>query len=249
MLEAEAARRTVTKTDRGLEVERNRLLQQQATVEAARIAVARAEVNLARTQIIAPQDAIVEEALVNVGGRVSKNMALGVLLPLADLEVSFRLSDSQYARLASADPPLIGREISVSWNNQLILTATITRIAPRVDVEGAGITAYARLEGLTYDTPLRLGAFLTITMDDRRFEQVIQLPESALMPDGYIYSIEADSRLVAREAEVVLRSQGDILIHSDLEAEHCVVIARFNQIGEGILVAPQGCSTLQDVSS
>lgn len=243
--ETEVARRSVVRAETELATAQSLLEQQRSVVSQARVIVERAQIEIGRTRITVSETSIVETALVSVGTRISVNMVLGSLIPLAGLEAEFRLSAEQYARSATDPAPLIGRRVEISWEDRFTFTGRITRLDPRVDDRGGGITVYADIENQGTDTPLRPGAFLTIQMPDRSFEQVVQLPASALMPDGNIYKIGPDQRLERKQFELVLRSGGMILVSGDFRNRDCIVLTHFGNIGVGVKVESDGCEAFQ----
>ena len=245
-METERMRRVVTDGEAYLKVLQAQQQRQRVVIDRLRTSVEKAQRDLEYTTITAPETSFVQDILINQGSRVSVNQVVGVLLPLSDLGVEFRLSIDEYARLTRDVSPLIGRRVDMTWGHDppQTLTGHITRVDARIQENNGGILVYALLseEMLNPNTPLRPGLFLEITLEDALFDQVIRLPASAIMPDGHIYMVTPDKRLVSKKAQIVLRTGSMVLVQvKDITQEMCIVVTQFNQIGDGIKVDYQGC--------
>ncbi len=249
--EAKTARRSLAQRDGAIAVAEARLDQQTAAVAHARAALQQAETDLERAIIRAPATALVDDVVANRGSRLGVNSPIATLLPLDGLQAEFRLSAAEYGRLTGDDQPLLGRPVRLTWQagDGAELTGRIVRIDPRVDMAGGGILAHATLDGLGPDTPLRPGAFLTVVVEDIAFENVVRVPASTVMPDGAVYGIDDDRRLVPYAATVVRRLGSDVLVRTAAPPGTCLVTTRFNQIASGVKIETDGCGLAPEAQS
>ena len=83
--------------------------------------------------------------------------------------------------------------------------------------------------------PLRPGAFIEVEMPDRLYQNVVELPASALFDGNTVYVVE-DERLRPKTVELVAAYGQEVLIHADLEDGQPVVTSRLAEIAPGLKV-------------
>ncbi len=219
-------------------VEQTRLAQQQALIDRHKVNIRRTERDLQRTRLLAPFDGFLYDITAEIGKRISVNDRVARLIDARRLEARIHLSDSEYGRLISGGEKLIGRQARVVWHiggRGLELKAVIDRIAPTINAASGGVDAYARLLASSLDLPIRPGAFVTISLPDRRYVQVARVPDSALFGQDTVYVIK-DNRLERRRVRVIARQANSLLLRGELRDGDRVVTNRFAEIGPGVLV-------------
>ncbi|MFN3661151.1 efflux RND transporter periplasmic adaptor subunit [Yoonia sp.] len=212
----------------------------QATTRLARVEIdlAEAERNLANTEITAAFDGSLTEVTITPGARVTANEMFARLIDPARLEVAFRVSTAQYARLLDEDGRLTGAPVTVALDAEGVnLTANgqITREGAGVGTGQTGRQLFARIEGAPGFRP---GDFVTVSISEPVLENVALLPATAVGSDNMILTVDADERLQPVPV-TVLRRQGDdvIIAASDLSGAS-VVMERSPLLGAGIKVRP-----------
>jgi hypothetical protein len=196
---------------------------------------------LANTDEAAPFDGVLAEVDAVPGRLVSPNEKLGMLIDPAALEVAFRVSSAEFARLADSDGGLLPLPVTASLEIDGIALSVPGRIDRAGAAVGAGQTGrliYARLDA---DRPglLRPGDFLTVRVEEPALQDVAVLPATALGPGSTILVLDADARL--EEVPVtVLRRQGDAVIVADAPFGRDVVTERQPQLGPGVQVRAAG---------
>jgi RND family efflux transporter MFP subunit len=222
-----------------VKAEAARLEQQKAAIDRLRVGVRRAERDLEQARLEAPFDGFLLDVSAHAGKRLSVNDRVARLIDSDRLEARIHLSDAQYGRLLAVDGRgVIGRDAAVTWRvgaEALTFRARIERVAGRVDPASGGVALYARIAGAGSDTPLRPGAFVSVRIADRRYDDVARLPESALQGDDSVYVVK-DGRLQARQVAVVARDGTALLVRGELVSGDRVVTTRFPEIGPGALV-------------
>ncbi|MCB1371480.1 MAG: HlyD family efflux transporter periplasmic adaptor subunit [Rhodobacteraceae bacterium] len=222
--------------------------QAEARIERAGIATTRAGIardeaarDLANTVERAPFDGLVADVSAVPGRLVSVNEQLGLLLDPAALEVAFRVSKAEFARLADASGELLPLAVTASLEVEgieLSVPGRIDRAGASVGAGQTGRLIYARLDegppGL-----LRPGDFLTVRVAEPDLEEVAVLPAAAVSPEGRILLLGPDRRL-EEVAVRVLRRQGGEAIVADVPFGRDFVTARQPQLGPGVLVRPAG---------
>ena len=215
-----------------------RVDQAATSLERAGIAVAEAERNLDDRMIRADFTGTLAEVSVVTGGLVTANERIAQLIDPNALEVAFRVSTAQYARLLDENGRLNASDVTVALNvSGIDLTATgkISRDSAAV---GEGQTG--RLVFATLDAPrgLKPDDFVQVSVQEPVLNNVIAIPSSALTPQGDVLVLGEGDRLEALPVRM-LRRQEDQIIVRGRELAGREVVARLSPVlGVGIKVKP-----------
>ncbi len=232
------AEQTVASRMLALVSARNRIDRANRTIERAAITRDEAARILAETRVVAEFDGLLSEVDAAIGRRVSANERLGTLIDLTALEVAFRVSNTQFARLLE-DGALRPAPVDVALEldgASLQVGGHIERVGAIVESGDTGRIAYARLD-TTPETILRPGDFVTVTIAEPPLDDVAVIPATAADSDGRLLIVTEDDRL-AEVATIILRRQGDLLIVGSVPFGARYVTERTPQLGPGIKVRP-----------
>jgi RND family efflux transporter MFP subunit len=213
-----------------------RLAQQDAVIVRLSVAQRRAERDLADTVIKAPFAGVIADVDAQIGKQLSVNDAVARLIDDQALEIGFQLADADFGRLWQSG--LIGREVTGRWKlGEAVFTlpATIVRVVPTIDPASGGVAVYARIDGEHGEMPLRPGAFIEVEMQDRLYEDVVELPASALFNENIVYVIE-DDRLRAETVDLVAARGDQVLIATEIEEGAAILASRLAEVGSGLKV-------------
>ena len=221
-----------------------RIQQYEAAIKRAEAALKRARRDLEQTRLAAPFNGYLAETRVAVGQRVSTSDRLARLIDADRLEVSFQLTQPDFARLVGVTngpgekSNLIGKRAKIRWRvgrQSFDFDAEIARIGAEIDSASGGISVFARIENADLLSPLRPGAFVEVDLPDRPFKNVIRLPDTAVTGSDTIYAIDGD-RLKPHKVAVVRRVGATLLVRADIPPGTRVVSTPFPEIGPGIRV-------------
>lgn len=223
---------------------RQALAQAEARVDQAATATARVEIALAEarrrlddTVLKAPFDGTLSATSVVEGRLVSANERLAELIDPDDLEVSFRLSTAQYARLLDSRGAILKADVRVTLDVagvDLEARGTVTRTAA---ASGEGQTGRLVFASLAAAAGFRPGDFVTVRVQEPALENVIRLPASAVDAGGSVLVLGEADRLETASVEVLRRVGDDVLVRGDIVGRE-VVEARSPLLGAGIAVKP-----------
>lgn len=208
-------------------------------VQRARISLAEAERSLAETVIRAEFTGRLNGvAAVVAGGQVSSNERLGEVIDPTALEVTFRLSTAQYARLLDDAGALQPAKVTVFLEvagADIAAEGRVVRTGAAGAEAGGGRLVYAALD---VTRGLRPGDFVTLRIAEPALDGVADLPATALDADGRVLALGADDRLEEVVVEV-LRRQGDrVIVAPGALVGREIVAERSPLIGAGIKVRP-----------
>lgn len=212
----------------------------QATTRLARtrINVAEAERAVADTEIFAAFDGTLADVTVSDGGRVTPNERFAQLIDPTRLEVVFRVSTSQYARLLDGNGRLIDAPVSVALDVSgvnLRATGQITREGASVGAGQTGRLLFARLDAAPGFRP---GDFVTVSIDEPALENVALVPATAVSPDETVLVVNAEGRLETGDVALLRRQGDDVIIGVGALAGATIVAERSPLLGTGIKVDP-----------
>jgi len=237
-LAAAAARQAVLSRRQGTAQAETRIDQARTSLQRQEIALAEAERRLADTEIHAQFSGVLSDVAVVEGGLVSPNERIAQIVDPEALEVSFRVSTSQYARLLDETGRLEGLPVVV-WLDvmgaDIVTSGAISRESAAVGEGQTGRLIFARLDEAAGFRP---GDFVTVRVEEDPLEDVALLPASAVDPAGRVLVVGEDERLGEATVEV-LRRQGDqVIVRARALAGQDIVAERTPLLGAGIKVRP-----------
>ena len=234
--DSELARSRATQS---VSVLKNRIEMEAARLQQHDVAVRRAERNLEQASLHAPFDGFVGQVSAEIGKRVGVNDRVALVSESVQFEARFNVTDAQYGRILASGESMVGREVAITWNvggRPLEYTAVVERVGAQIEARSGGIDVYAVLEDRPDNDAIRPGAFVEVRFPDRLYSNVVQLPEIVLFGGKTIYVV-VDDRLVARPVKVVGYSGDNIFVSGkSLKDGEPVMITRFAEVGEGVLV-------------
>lgn len=237
-LAAAAARQSVLSRRQAVTQAEARIDQAQTRLARARIALSEARRALADTTLEAPFDGTLSETNVVQGRLVSANEKLAVLIDADALEVSFRVSTAQYARLLDDSGALVPAPVSATLDvSGIDLTARgiIHRASAGAGEGQTGRLVFARLTDALGFKP---GDFVMVAVQEPPLDNVVRLPASAIDSSNTVLVLGEDNRLEAIEVSLIRRQGDDVLVRSPALNGREVVETRSPLLGAGISVRP-----------
>ncbi len=224
---------------------RQALLQAEARGSRAAISLARQEVNLAEaqrrvadTELKAEFDGTLSNVTAVKGGVVTMNEVLAQLIDTDALEVSFRISTSQYARLLDPDGTLTNAPVDVILDVFGVDMLARGRVSRESAAVGEGLTGRLLFAKLEHPRGFRPGDFVTVKIKEPLLKNVIILPASAVDAAGTVLLIGGEDRLEQATVEVLRKQGDDVLVRASLIEGREVVAERSPMFGTGIKVRP-----------
>ncbi len=229
---------------------RSALAQAEARVDQARTAISRqaitvseAERSLTETALFAAFDGVLSGVSTVPGRLLSNNERLGELIDPKALEVTFRLSTAQFARLIDDKGALLPAEIVAVLEvsgAELLATGRLERVGAAVGAGQSGRQVFATLANVGGFRP---GDFVSVRISEPTLRNVISLPATALAANNSVLALTEDDRL--EEIKVtLLRRQGDHVLIAGQElsgpglAGREIVSERSPLLGAGIKIKP-----------
>jgi len=235
-LAAASARQSLLSRRQAVAVAEARTDQAQTRLARALIALGEAQRALDDTTLIAPFDGTLSETDVVAGRLASANEKLAVLIDADDLEVAFRVSTAQYARLLGSDGQVLDAPVTATLDVSgvdLQATGIISRAGAGSGEMQTGRLIFARLDSALGFKP---GDFVTVTVRQPPLDNVVRLPASAVDANDTVLVLNDESRLDALPVQVMHREGDDVLVRNPDLAGRDVVQMRSPLLGAGISV-------------
>lgn len=215
----------------GTGTERNRD-EATAAFEIARVALELAKTKLAKHAITAPFPGTMGLRKVSVGAFVAIGTEMVSLDKIDTLKVDFKVPEVFLAQVKVGQTV----EVTVDAFPNRTFAGEIYAIDPLVDVNGRALQIRARLPNT--DASLRPGLFARIVIKGLHEEDVVLVPESAIVPRGgetFVYRIES-GKAVAAKVRLGRRTGGNVEIIEGLLPDSTVVTAGQQRLRDGIAV-------------
>lgn len=225
------------------------LAEARASLEAAQAELAKAKLNLERTELRATFDGRVREKSVDVGQFVSAGQTLAHLYAVGRAEVRLPLTDDQ---LAYVDLPLLFSDLSADrqgpkvrlraqlagqareWQGRIVRTEGVIDEATRQIYAVAEVKDPYNRRKRSGRTPLPVGLFVQAEIEGITLSNVFVLPTGALRGRRQVLLVEED-RIRIKEVEV-LRREEDRIILRGLQTGDRIVTNRLENIVSGMQV-------------
>ncbi len=234
----------VTEAGRKLALREPYLARRRSEVESARTRVAQAELDLERTEIKAPFNALVLSETAEVGGQAVVGAELARMVDRSRFAVEVSVPAERLA--------LLKREGATA---RILLPdgereGTLERVLGEVDAEGR----MTRLQ-VTINDPLGstepggppeehapavlLGAYAEVLLPCRPIEGSISVPRAALREGDSVWIADANDELQIRQVDVVMRRPDDVLVVAGLKAGERVITSAVAVPIPGLKLAPR----------
>ncbi len=194
-----------------------------ASVAAAEAAVDKAMLDLQRTTIRAPFDAIVQTRTASPGNVVAAGTALGTLISRTKAEVRLPLTPDQVARLdlplafVSGDNPPVRATLRSPSRPGVEWDAVIHRTEASMDEKNQVLYVIGEIANPFESAGafLPIGAFVTAELAGKLLKDMHRLPEAALIDDEYIWVVDGGNQLRRQPAERLFSEKGTFLARID----------------------------------
>ena len=237
-LAAASARQSVLSRRQAVTAAEARIDQSVTRLARSRIDLRDAQRALEDTTLIAPFDGTLSETDVVAGRLASANEKLAVLIDPGALEVAFRLSTAQYARLLDENGVLMTAPVTATLDVSgvdLMAEGRISRASAGAGELQPGRLVFARLGSALGFKP---GDFVTVSVQEPPLDNVVRLPASAIDANSTVLVLGDENRLESVEVRLLRRQGDDVLVRSAELIGRDVVEARSPLLGPGISVRP-----------
>lgn len=251
----------IPESDRSLVLREPQLQAAQAAVESAHAAIASADAGLAaaqsrikqakldldRTSIRAPFNAVVMEKNADIGDVVSTSTTLSSLLGTDRvwIELALPLSDLRWIETGTQSASTLGSRVEIrnpsAWGNDVHRDARVIQILPQIEAESRMARVLVEVEDplsvseQSKSLPkLLVGSYVQAKIIGPTISNVVRLPRSVVR-DGDVVRIMNDSNeLEIRKVTVAFKEPEYVLISQGIESGERIVTTNLATAVEGL---------------
>ena len=223
----------------------------EAALADARATLKQAELDLSRTEILAPFAGLVRSEQIDVGQFVSRGGAIAQLYAVDYMEIRLPIADRQLAYL---DIPAMHRgeldetispEVSLSADyagRSYVWRGRIVRVEAEIDLRSRMVNAVARVgagDGIPGDStyvPPPVGLFVAAEILGLSADSVSVVPRSAIRNGNQVLVVDEDDRLRFRTVKIARIYGDDAYIDGGLERGERVCLTVLQAVVEGMRV-------------
>ena len=223
----------------------------EAALADARAALNQAELDLSRTEVLAPFAGLVRGEQVDPGQFVSRGAAIARLYAVDYVEVRLPIADQQLAYLDI--PPMQRGELDAANAPEVMLSAnfagqrykwrgTIVRTEAEIDMRSRMVNAVARVQ--TTDDALNnpeyvpppVGLFVEAEIQGRSADNVVVAPRSVIRNGNQVLVVDEDDRLRFRTVSIARIYGDDAYIDGGLQKGERVCLTVLQAVTDGMRV-------------
>ncbi len=224
-----------TEASRTLALREPHLKQAEVRLEAAKSKLAAAQLDVGRTKLKAPFNALVLRESVEIEQLVSRQSSIITLVDIDTFWIQVSVPFTHLNRIEFfGDDQSEPQKITAIWEQDIgpdiVRTGSLFKLLGDLDPKGQ----MARLL-VTLDDPFNLskklsgkillGSFTKVNIEAGLFEDVYAIPRSA-MGDGYIWLVNSEDKLEKVEVKILWSRENDLLISADFDPQSRLVTSR-----------------------
>ena len=226
------------KSSKDLALRKPHLAKVQADINMADTDLEKARIDLGRTVIKAPFNAIVREKNTDLGSQVTSQSSIAVLTGIDTFwaEISLPIDILDWIVLPQDNNS--GSTVMVFSNCDIPYKGSIVRLMPDVDADGLMARILIDVKdpmGIkTNRTPLLLGSFIRAEIKGKKLENVFQIPRASLLDDDKVLTVAPDDSLHIQPVSVVWKNTNYVFIDKGLQPGVTIIVSNVPAPIEGM---------------
>jgi len=225
--------KAVSKGESDLALRKPHLEKVQAEIAAAKAELEQAEINLNRTTLTAPFNALVLNSYVELGSQVSSQKRLADLVGTDTywVQVSLPVDRLRWVQVPNGDKGA-GSEVDIFYRADNVKTGRVARLLPDLSKEGRmarlliEVADPLDLQAKDEKQPMLLiGEFVRVSIEGEELHNVYRVPRSALRNDREVWIVDGESKLAIRPVKTIWRDQDSVVVQDGFKPGEALVIS------------------------
>jgi RND family efflux transporter MFP subunit len=205
----------------------------EALAVSAREESARARRDVERTEILAPFDAGVRMAGVEVGAVVAAGTTVAELYASGELEVRLPLSLEDFGFLSRDENGAVRGEVELTGKigvKEFSWKAIPVRVDPEIERKtlSAGVVVKVLLAERTEFPLPPVGLFVGASLEGETLSDVAEIPRRALLEGNRVIIVDDEGKIDFRDVEVLRLTEKNAVVHNGLSAGDKIVLTRLS---------------------
>jgi RND family efflux transporter MFP subunit len=214
-------------------VKKPQLSAAKAMLTAEKAEVRKARLDLARTKIRAPFNAIVRAKNVDIGSQVSRQEKLAELVGIDEywIQASMPVERLSWIKIPR-NPAESGSRARIFYRNADERAGRVIKLLAGLETEGrmarilVEVKDPLKLRAAGNDQlPLLIGEYVRIEIEGRKLQNVYRIPRIALRDDARIWIVSNGSKLDISRVEPIWRDAQSVLLKNGLEPGTPVIVS------------------------
>ncbi len=225
-------------TSEDLALRRPQLNKANAAIMVAETDIEKALVDLARTEITTPFNAVIRQKAINLGSQVSN---LSVIAALVDIDVFWAILSLPVEKVGWIDLPsnkTEGSTVTIHSNLQALYKGKIVNLLPDLDPDGMMARILVEIRdpmGLkSNNPPLPLGSFIEAEISGKEMKNVFKVPRPALQENSKILTATDEGNLQIKTVSVVWKDPEWAYIDTGMNGDTKIIISNVPAPVEGM---------------
>ncbi|HHO53916.1 MAG TPA: efflux RND transporter periplasmic adaptor subunit [Deltaproteobacteria bacterium] len=227
-----------------LALRKPQLMAAEQALEAARAGLKQAELNLQRTYLVAPFNAVILEENIDRGQIVSPSTPVATLVGTDEVwvKVSIPVDQLPAVALPTQDTPgspakvrqRLGPDTSIVRDGAVV--QLMAQLDPQTRTAALLVAVPNPMDTSDGQLPLMPGAYVDVAIDGRILHDVMSVPRVAIDGGDKVWVVEREGSLASRRVTIGWREAEDVVITKGLEPGSHVVISPLALPIEGMRV-------------
>jgi RND family efflux transporter MFP subunit len=217
-----------------------------ASLRSAESALEKAELNLERTEIRAPFNALILEEFADVGQQLSPGTRIATMVGTDEfwVQASIPLSDLAWIKIPGVNSTEGSPAFIIQKNGYYNIKrkGTVRQLLGNVDPKGRMARVIVsvkdplglKAEGQETVFPLLLGSYVKVEIQGQLAKNVCAIPRSALREGNRVWLLTDDDRLQFIDVEVVWTRENDVFIKNGFQEIVRIITSRIPAPVEGM---------------
>lgn len=218
----------------------------EAAVQTSRAKLAKAKLDLARTTLKAPFNAVIKSRMVNMGAHVNENTTLATLVGTDEywieaLVPTHQLKWIQIPRTDSEKGSLVRVYDEASWGKGPFRTGHVIRLAADLEEQGrmarllVSVPDPMAMEPENADQPrLLIGSYVRIEIQGIELKSVTPVDRHLVRNGDYVWIMDTDNTLDIRLVEIVFRTRDQVMVSKGIRTGERLVVTRLAAPVQGL---------------
>jgi RND family efflux transporter MFP subunit len=202
-------------------------------IEAARAELEQAEINLKRSTLTAPFNALVLNSYVEQGSQVSSQERLADLVGTDNywVRVSLPLDRLKWIQVPNGEQAE-GSVVKIFYRTDNVKIGKVIRLLPDLSKEGRmarlliEVNDPLDLKAKNEKQPMLLiGEYVRVSIEGEELQNVFQVPRSALHNDSEVWIFNEEGKLSIRPVKTIWRDRGSVVVSDGFKSGENLVIS------------------------
>ncbi|MCK5472477.1 MAG: efflux RND transporter periplasmic adaptor subunit, partial [Planctomycetes bacterium] len=224
----------VSGSDKELMLRKPQLISAESSLDIANAKLGQAELDLGRTYIKSPFDAVIKDKAVDIGDTVSASNTLVTLAGTDEywIEVMLPVDELKWIQIPGQDGndgPKVKIYNSSAWGDGVYRIGKVIRLRPQLEANGRMAQLLVAVEDPLLindensENKLLLGSYVRVEIDGQKLKSVFSLDRSLLHNGDNVRLFSNDKTLIIKPVKVLYKGKNNVIIADGIKEEDKII--------------------------